>query len=1050
MERKIKNLHQIISIPETTSWKSLLTRFLFLFIILTSTTAFAQNKITVKGLVIDENRNPVIGATVVLKGTTTGILTDVNGEFSLLIPGGKQILAISFVGMESKEVVPDGQYLTVELKESRTQLSETIIVGYGSQKKESVVGAISQTKGEVLAKAGGVSNVGAALTGNIPGIVTVQGTGKPGEEDPIIYIRGQGTWNNSTPLVLIDGIERSMSGLDVNSVESISVLKDASATAVFGVKGANGVILITTKRGSESKTSITINSNATLKIPSKLPGKYDSYDALRIRNMAIERELALSPSSWDYYTPSAELEKYLNPSSIEEAELYPNVDWQEETFKDFAMSYNTNINIAGGSSFVKYFAAIDYLNEGDLLKVRDNGKGYNPGYGYNRLNFRSNLDFNLTKSTKLAVNLSGSHGMKQDTWSGFEYTIWQSAYTMAPDIFPVQYSDGYWGYWLQDIQALNSVRIMSNSGVRKTKTTTLNTDFTLNQDLSMLLKGLSAKGTFSLDNTFVSTGGITDPGGSFQKLMTPDGEVYYRDNSGNVNYDYTIPEWSVTSDAMDNTKTARKTFYQLQMNYATKIDKHDITAMGLFSREESATGSVFPSFREDWVFRTTYNYNERYFAEFNGSYNGSEKFGQSYRFDFFPSAAIGWMLTNESFMKNVSWLDKFKIRGSYGLVGNDMIVQPWDANYNKLRWLYQTQWAYGGVANLGTTGSAQSPYKWYKESIIGNPDLHWETVEKANIGFECTLFDGLIEGNVDIFRDYRYDILIQGSDRAVPDYFGGTAPVANLGETVVKGYEVELKFNHKFANGVRVWANGNMTSARDIVIESDDPELLPDYQKDEGFPIGQYRSQLLSGFYNTWDEVYGSGVLNAYDDQKLPGNYNIVDFNADGIIDSYDSAPNAYPERPQNAYNFTLGAEYKGFSAFVQFYGVNNVTRYMSYSNFPVKTNAVFDQGTYWSKDNTNADSFLPRWATIMQNTGNYYAYDGSYLRLKNAEIAYTFDANKVKKLGMKSLKIFVNGNNLWLWTKMPDDRESNLGGNGGGGAYPTVKRINLGVNVVF
>ncbi|MBN1926371.1 MAG: TonB-dependent receptor [Prolixibacteraceae bacterium] len=1043
MKKETKNLHQSFSL-HINRLKILKTFLACCLIVISGLQVFSQESFVIKGKVTDDQNNPVVGATVVLKGkTTVGTVADANGEFELEVPTNEPVLQVSFIGMETREVkVSAGQPASIVLTGKSVELLETIVVGYGQQRKESVVGAISQTKGEVLERAGGVSNIGAALTGNIPGLITIQGTGEPGDEDPTIYIRGQGTWNYSNPLILVDGIERTMEGLDISSVESISVLKDASATAVFGVKGANGVVLITTKRGSEKRATISINANTTMKIPSKLPNKYDAYDALRIRNMAVENELGIDPSSWEYITPIGELEKYRNPSSVEEAEIYPNVDWQEESFKDYAMSYNTNLSINGGSSFVKYFTAVDYLHEGDVLKVRDNGKGYTPGYGYNRINFRSNLDFNLTKSTTLAVNLFGSHAIKEDTWSGYEYTIWQSAYTMAPDIFPVQYSDGYWGYWLQDVQALNSVRIMSNSGVRKVKTTNINTDFTLKQDLDFIVKGLSAKGTLSMDNSFVSQGGIYDNGSAFQKLMTPDGEVYYRNNSGDVKYDYVLDPWSVRSDEMNNNQTRRKLFYQLQLNYQTKINLHEISAMGLFSRDEYATGNQFPNYREDWVFRTTYNYASRYFVEFNGSYNGSEKFSSDYRFDFFPSAAVGWMLSNEPFMKNLSWLDIFKIRGSYGLVGNDNISG---------RWLYQTQWAYGGVARLGSQGSTTSPYTWYTEDVIGNPDIHWETVEKANVGVEYALFNGLVSGSFDFFKDYRYDILIDGSARAIPDYFGGEAPTANLGETEVKGYEAELKINHRFSNGLRLWANASMTHAKDIILERDEPLLLPAYQKQQGYQIGQYRSQLLADYYNTWDEVYGSTMINANDNQKLPGNFNLIDFNGDGVIDDYDSrVPNGYPERPQNTYNLTVGVEFKGFSAFVQFYGVNNVTRYVHFSNFPVKTNAVFDQGTYWSKDNTNADSFVPRWATVWENYGNYYAYDGSYLRLKNAEIAYTLDSSKLKLAGISSLRFFLNGNNLLLWTQMPDDRESNLGAIGGMGTYPSVRRINLGVNIIL
>jgi TonB-linked SusC/RagA family outer membrane protein len=1074
MDKKTKKHYLTISLLHIIRRKSCLTVFLFLLIILCSSSVFAKTGHTARGAVLDETQNPVttaanvqqvvvsgkvtdpegnplLGVNIVEKGTTNGVVSDLDGNYSITVSSSESVLVFSYVGYLTEEMkIGNQMVLNIILVETLEELSEVVVVGYGKQKKESVVGAISQTSGEVLERAGGVSNIGAALTGNIPGLITLQGTGEPGDEDPIIFIRGQGTWNYSNPLILVDGIERSMKEIDFKSVESISVLKDASATAVFGVKGANGVILITTKRGSEGKASIRVSSDMTMKIPSKIPGKYDAYDALRVRNIAIEREINLDPAIFQAYTPIAELDKYRHPSSQEEAERYPNVDWQEESFKDYAMSHSTNISISGGSSFVKYFTSMDYLHEGDLMNVRDNGQGYTPGYGYDRLNFRSNLDFNLTKTTTFSANLSGSHANKKQTWSGFEYRMWQAAYSNPPDAFPVQYSDGTWGYWpANEVDVQNSVKVVSSEGIRNIKTSIINTDFTLTQDLGMILKGLNVKGTFSMDNTFLSNGGVWPNWGTLiEKWISPEGDVYYNQIYGANKYDYVTPEWTARSDSVENDSTVRKTFYQFQVNYETKINKHSITAMGLFSRDKKVRGSIFPLYREDWVFRTTYNYDERYFVEFNGAYNGSEKFGPGYRFDFFPSAALGWMLSNEGFMKNISWLDRLKIRASYGLVGNDRI--DFNEYAPEYRWLYVTSWVYGGESLLGRYWTTTSPYTWYKEGAIGNPDMHWETVEKKNMGVEYSFLYGLIEGSVDIFNDYRKEILVKGKDRAVVDYLGGIPPSANLGEVRVKGYEIEMKLNHNFGNRLRLWASAYITHAKDEIIFADDPELLPAYQKKEGYQIDQYRSQLLGDFVNTWDEVYGSTEWEANDQLKLPGEFNIIDFNGDGVIDSYDNAPNGFPERPQNTYSYSLGCDFKGFSLFVQFYGVNNVTRYISFSNFSKQTNVVYEQGDYWSKDNTNAESFVPRYVEKFDRYGNFYAYDGSYFRLKNAEIAYTFESGKISRLGINSLRIFLNGNNLLLWTKMPDDRESNLGGWGGQGAYPTVRRINLGVNIVL
>lgn len=378
--------------------------YLFLLMLFCCLMASAQSGITVRGTVFDNNGETVIGASVVLKGNNSiGTISDIDGNFMLTVPNENPTLIVSFVGMKTKEVKATSKGLIkITLEDDSQQLEEVVVVGYGQQKKASVVGAITQTTGKVLERAAGVSDIGAALTGNLPGVVTTQGTGMPGEEEPKITIRGASSWNNNEdPLVLVDGIERPMSSVDISSVQSISVLKDASATAVYGVKGANGVILVTTKRGTEGSAKIDVGFNATLKSPSKLPNKYDSYDALMFRNTAIEHELALRPDSWEYIRPQSFIENYRNQTTIEQRERYPNVDWQKALFKDNTMSYNANINISGGTKFVKYFASADYVHEGDLFRTYDNGRGYNSGYGYDRINVRSNLDFNILNSATL-------------------------------------------------------------------------------------------------------------------------------------------------------------------------------------------------------------------------------------------------------------------------------------------------------------------------------------------------------------------------------------------------------------------------------------------------------------------------------------------------------------------------------------------------------------------------------------------------------------------------------------------------------------------------
>lgn len=1039
--KNVKNLHRCIA-------------FLFTAFLFGIAPALAD---TVKGTVVDDTGEPLTGATVVLKGQKAiGTSTDIDGRYSINVPDSKKaVLVFSFIGMHPREEKVNGRSTVDVVLESNTaQLDEVVVVGYGQQKKVSVVGAITQTTGEVLERTGGVSSVGAALTGNLPGVTTMATNGRPGDEDPEIVIRGVSSWNGSDPLILVDGIERPMSSVDIGSVKSVSVLKDASATAVYGVKGANGVILITTKRGQEGRANISVGMNVTAKVVSQLPKKYDSYGALYIRNRAIERELGLRPDSWTKILAAEILDKYRNPANLEERERYPNVDWEEEMFKHHAMSYNPNVNISGGTKNVKYFASIDYLHEGDIFKEWDNGHGYTGGYGFDRVNVRSNLDFQITPSTLLKVNLSGSHGQRKGPFatemnSWFETQLWQAAYSAPSDVFLPRYSDGSWGYYPTDTQgAPNSVIGLAKAGQGKFTTTRINTDFTLEQDLSFITKGLKASALVSWDNVFVENQrGISDDTAVQYKWIDPDtGEAQYAEKSNSYNnFDFVADlKLNTHGGNVDNGATQRNMFYQFQLQYARQFGLHDVTAMAVFNRTERAWGSQFTNYREDWAFRATYNFADKYFAEFNGAYNGSEKFSKDHRFEFFPSGALGWMISQENFMKfSRGWLDMLKVRYSLGKVGDDNVGG---------RWLYENQWAYGGVMNLSVTPERnRSPYEFYYMSVLGNPNIHWETATKQNIGIDFGFLNNFLAGTVEIFNEERKDILVAGGSRAIPSFFGTSAPYLNMGRVDSKGYEIELRINKTVGNGVHLWANLNMTHAENKIKTFDDPQLKPAYQKQTGFAIGQDHVIYDNGFANTWDDVIAMTKHNTNDDQKLPGQYFAVDYNGDGVIDSNDSTPYGYTGTPQNNFNATLGVDWKGWSLYVQFYGVTNVQRTVVFNSLGGKLNTVYDEGSYWSASNKNADAPLPRWlSTPAFNTGwdnIHNHYDGSYVRLKNAEIAYTWNKGWVRSLGLSSLRVYLNGNNLLTWHHMPDDRESNHSGTGNAsqGAYPTVRRFNLG-----
>ena len=1033
-----------------------------------------QAQITVTGNVTDGAADPLIGASVIVKGNASlGTVTDFDGNFQLKVPSESSVLVISYVGMSTKEIKVGKQRSFKVTLQDDTQLQEVVVVGFGQQKKASVVGAITQTTGEVLERAAGIGSVGAALTGNLPGVATIASTGQPGEEDPQIYIRGAAAWNtDAQPLILVDGVKREIKSVDITSVATISVLKDASATAVYGVEGANGVILITTKRGQEGKAKIDFGFNATLKTVSKLPRKYDSYDGYMYRNQAIENELAIGgDASWAYYRPQTFINNFINQDytvkpnydangnylgDYSQAERYPNVDWQDEMFKSTAFSYNTNLNISGGTKAVKYFVSFDYQNEGDMTRIWDNRQGYEGGYAYNRLNVRSNLDFQITKTTQFKVNLAGSNAQQKtpryyygNSGTFFQQQNWAGAYGMPPNVFPVQFSDNSWGYYPLVSNIANSPMNVALSGYELKTITRIFTDFALEQDLGFITKGLIARGTISWDNQFNEADrGINQAGGGHatkRMYMLPEDGVLRPENQifTNTGFDfYEKVDWSTQAGSVNYTN--RATEMSLQLFWARQFGKHNVTLMGNWKRRIQAGNAELENRREDWVFRTTYDYNSKYFAEFNGAYNGSQKFSPDNRFAFFCSGAAGWMLSEEPFMKKLKEkriVDMFKIRGSIGEIGDDNAGA---------RWAYMNQWAVADKASMTLT-AGQSPFQGYRESVIAAPDLKWATVLKKNLGFDYAFLGGMFAGSFDWFRDDRKDIFVSGGNRSVPSYYGAkTVPDINKGEIKNTGFEFEIRFNKVLKNGMRFWANANYTYAHNKIILKDDPALLPAYRRAEGYSQGQYVSFIDNGYIKTYDELYSTPKREKDDTQVMIGDHYIVDFNADGVVDeTYDQAPYGYTGNPEHTYNATIGWEWKGWSWFAQFYGVTGVTRDVGLTSFNNKLLTVYDNGDWWNPIAGDGDVVVPRFTTqVAYNDGTQYLYDGSYFRLKNVEVAYTWTKGWIKKLGFSSLKIYLNGNNIFMITKMPDDREGNGNFSGGGGAYPTVRRFNLGVKL--
>ncbi len=1027
-----------------------------------SMTIFSQNQEwEVSGIITDENNLPLPGVNVVVSGTTYGSITDFDGKYRISA-SGKDTLVFSFIGYNVETRAINNQTnINLQLSPSLQELEQVVVVGYGVQKKESVVGSIVQAKGSDLMKSGGVSTVGEALQGKLPGVTTIYSNSTPGENEPLIFIRGQSSWNGSgQPLILVDGMERSMSNIDLNEIENMSVLKDASATAVFGVKGANGVILINTKRGKEGKAKLSFSANTTLKAPSKLPKRVDSYDAILLANESIEREMLYNPNSWNNYIPLEIADKYRNPANELERMMYPNVDWEDAILKDYAMDNRVNLSVRGGSKVAKYFTSFSYQHVSDIFdsKSYDNGKGYESEFSYDRFNYRSNLDFDITRSTRFTVNLSGYYGNQNKPADGNKLSqILGALYQLSPSIYYPRYPDGSYGMDpSESYETLNPLVMLSSLGATNQYKFQINSDFVFDQKLDFLTKGLNFKAKLSMDNNMTATRSIRDGINTglprdnvVYKYYDADGNEFFVTNPGINDFDFAIAPWTLNDLSVNNGSRSRRLFYQMSFDYSRVFGNHSTSALFLFNREEFAIGNMFPRYREDWVSRLTYGYDTRYFIDINGAYNGSEKFSDDYRFELFPSAALGWMISNESFMKGLSWLNKLKVRGSYGLVGDD--------NFSG-RWRYMTQWGSGGNAYLvpSNFGNNNTPYTFYSETVLGNYDLHWETALKSNIGFELAVLDRMFSLDLDFFRENRKDIMLVGADRSIHDIIGAAPPDANSGEVDVKGMELILKEDYKFGNGLRLWTTFSYTYAVDKIISKEDPFLRADYLKEEGFPISSNKAPIPGDILTSWDDIYMSVPLVDGQYARRPGYYDMMDYNADGDFQSaFDNAPYGYSNRPQKTWFLSIGTDYKGFSFSVDLYGAQNATRFYQTRNFQNQHLTYFDHSLdYWSVNNPSGSWTLSPYSlneASTNNNENYY--DASLVRLKTIELAYSIPKALLKKSGVDQLRIFVNGNNLYLWTDLPDDREFN-GGNvtqsSFRGNYPTLKRINFGFNLNF
>ncbi len=1042
---------------------------------LITTISWAQ-QITVSGLVYDE-QGPIPGASVILKGSEAtnlvGTITDIDGKFVLSLQPGS-VLVVSFVGYEDQEITVSGQEeVRVQLVSESTKLDDVVVVGYGAQKKASMVAAISQTKGEELLTVGSVNSITEALQGMMPGVTSISsGTGKPGADAGSILIRGMASWQGNDPLVLVDGVERDMNDVDPNEIESISVLKDGSATAVFGVKGANGVILVTTKRGTLSAPKIGFSANFGLKQPTASPEFADYITSMNMWNEAVSNDLL-----WDQLIPEHRINAWENAFASgnygPNNDYYPQVDWWDEVMKKVGYQQQYNVNVRGGTQFMKYFASLGYLHDGDVYNGQKNAD-FDPSFSYKRYNWRVNLDLNLTKTTVVSANMAGKvayrhqpgyriDGGGEDGYGQEQF--FQGLYTASRNQYPAYWSNGT--YAADQGGGGNPIVALNTGGEREYKYFQGFLDFKVNQKLDFITKGLSAKGSFSFTNSSNWESRVTAGGWAFSSNAILYSRAY---DYANPNLDGTLPllneaRWpsdesrlgpvSATYDTFKSYE--KKIYYEVALNYARTFGDHAVTGLGLFSRRERKPGSYEVQFRqEDWVGRITYGFKDRYLLEANGSYNGSEAFAPGLRFGLFYSGSLGWRISEEPLVKHAvgSWLDNLKVRYSYGTSGLDgsqrfLYLQDYSEARNNNFWR-------GGVYFGDTQTNLQSPL--YREGDAANDLATWETSTKQNLGIEFGVFNRL-SGSLDLYNEKREGILM---DVWAPLWYLPTGSVAsgNMGETKNHGFEVELKWNHSLSNGLRYWITGNTSFNESRIVYRNDGVNTADHLRQAGKPINWTTAYINNGYYTSLDDIYNysTATSNAEQGKLVPGDQLYVDYNGDGVITADDKVVAEDLKYPLNTYTITGGLSFKGWSLNMRFYGVSSVSKvvpdYILYDNLGGES-GIYSAGPdvtgRWTYDN-QVNAVKPALHTSQyrgysQKESTYSYRNASYWRLKNVELSYSFKSSSLERFKMSKLQLYVNGNNLITFTdldKRLDPEATKLG------VFPMVKRYNLGLRASF
>lgn len=1003
----------------------------------------SQMKAVVTGRVTNERNEPLPGVSIQVQGTRIGIITNDKGEYIITVPSPNAMLLVSSIGYKRDTIAVSGRdIINIGLTPVNVGLDEVVVVGYGTQKKISVTGAVSELPVAQLQQVP-TPSLSNAIGGKLPGVITRQSSGEPGYDQASVFIRGVATFgSNQGPLVLVDGVERDMNNISPEEIESFTILKDASATAVYGVRGANGVILIQTKKGKVGNPSVTFRGEGAQLTALRMPEYINGAEYAGLVNEADEH-VGMAPQ----YTQE-DIQKYADGS---DPYFHPNVDWTKTILKDHTYQSINNLSVTGGTNVVRYFTNVGYVLESGIYK-QDGLNKYNTNANVKRYNFRTNLDINLTQSLSVSIGLGAviQNGHYPGTASP---NIFSALSVISPIQYPITNPDGSVAGGASYL-GRNPWALVTQSGYSDQARHTIQSTFSAKWDLSKLLtKGLSLNGKFAYD--YYNMSGIN-------RIQQYEIKQYLGKDPVTGEDDYNVvQEGQPLGYAPFTSDNNRSSYFEGSVNYQRSFGKQDVSGMLMMNQRQYtnlvASSSILglPYRSRGYAGRATYAYDNRYLAEFDFGDNGSENFPQGKRFGFFPAISAGWIISDEKFW-HVKFINLLKIRGSYGRVGNDQIGQ---------RFLYLSY--VNKNTNTYWFGNSQQAYSGYDEGQIGDSDVTWETSTKKNIGFDMNMWDNKIVLQVDAFNELRTGILMQRQTIPyVTGFFPWILPYGNLGKVKNHGIDASLKIqNHVSPDHVYYSFMANFTYAHNTVLENDEAPPLYPYQSGKGHSIGAPYGLVATGLFKDQQEIDMS-PLQSFSSVVYPGDIKFKDVNGDGVINSYDYMYlKGYPRTPEITYGFGGTVAYKGFDLSVYFSGAARTSIWtVGPSIFPFWRG----QGSYnilreyydnrWTPDHTDAK--YPA-ATPANNSNNFqysslYLRNAAFLRLKNAEIGYTFPGKWTKKWKLSTVRVFVNGTNLLTIDGLKFiDPESNNGTNNGLdadnlGLYPLQRALNAGFQINF